>query len=308
MDETHLRRAMGQLTIDEPQYVIASDEAVTRGRQARRRHTTRTSALASVSTVAVVAAGVGFAHLAWGPSSTETPTAAGNSMASTAGAPTPASTAAADDSGASTPQTASSKALSALYADTRAAAIGASPAGIDFSGWNVTSATPVAGGNEFTYGVDGNVNDGKGAARLSITLMPAGEPSAVYSNACVDAGFVDDSPCDSAPFGADGSTITLRGLSHDPGGYAQVNVVIWHPDGSAVIAEADNGAIDTSVPPTAGFSDGAAKKAATDLTITRATPVFSVDQLATIAKAVDSEALPETASAGPSLPKASATS
>ena len=54
---------MGQLTLDEPPYVVAIDEAIVRGRGIRRRHATATSSLAAVATLAVIGAGVAVTQL-----------------------------------------------------------------------------------------------------------------------------------------------------------------------------------------------------------------------------------------------------
>ena len=260
-----------------------------RGRGLRRRHAVATSGLAGVATLAVIGAGVAVTHL-------HSPGAVGNVSAATAGNSNLSATA-----GESAPNTVPESTAPTAKAATdgaaatgpaariRGAVIGTEP-GIDYSGWDVASVLDGA------TSVDGNVNDGQGAARFYVTVMPPSSPSKVYSNPCVDPEFVDGASCTWSALGTDGSTLTLRGLSHDAGGYTQVMADIWHPDGSAVLLEADNGSIDlsaasSSLPSSLPSSLSAAAKLSKAgigmLTITRATPVFTADQLATIAKAVD---------------------
>ena len=272
---------MEQLTLDEPPYVVAIDEAIVRGRGIRRRHATATSSLAAVATLAVIGAGVAMTQLHSAPDGSGVSAA----TAPDSGTPTPSAASITTGIPAASPTAVAAAASTATPSELAAQiknAVAATEPGIDYSGWDVTSVLDGA------TSVDGNVNDGQGAARFYVTVMPASSPSKVYSNPCVDPEFVDGASCTWSALGADGSTLTLRGLSHDTGGYTQVMVDIWHPDGSAVLLEADNGSIDLETAPSALPSAAMVSKAGTGmLNITRATPVFTVDQLATLAKAID---------------------
>ena len=131
--------------------------------------------------------------------------------------------------------------------------------------------------------LDGNVDDGHGAARLYVVVAPA-SVGGMIARPCSDYEFRGGGPCSTHTL-ADGTTVTVQGPAGTDG-YRIEHVVVVHPDGSAVLVEADN----ASIPPTPQVLTSADKKTYR-MPITRDEPIYTTAQLTTLALAVDAAVL-----------------
>jgi hypothetical protein len=123
--------------------------------------------------------------------------------------------------------------------------------------------------------LDGTADDGAGPGRLLMVVSPAG--STIRTNLCLDRDFVQGGSCKRQRL-PNGDTLYRRGLV-EAGDVQTIVVAIQRADGSGVLLEADNFTIQA--PPV--LVGGEPRPTPT---ITRDGPVFSLDELADLARAV----------------------
>jgi hypothetical protein len=124
------------------------------------------------------------------------------------------------------------------------------------------------------WNLDGNVDDGSGPGRLLVYLTA--RPGMLEAHPCADTEFSQGATCVEQQL-ADGDLLALRDIL-DQGGSKTIEAVLIHPDRSGVGAEAGNWIISG----TPGASPGGALER-----VTRAAPLYTVDQLGLLVKAVD---------------------
>ncbi|MDP9341325.1 MAG: hypothetical protein M3Q23_04260 [Actinomycetota bacterium] len=127
--------------------------------------------------------------------------------------------------------------------------------------------------------LDGTVDDGSGPGRLMIDVTDA--PGKLEAHPCSDPEFTQGAPCVEEQ-GVGGSLLVLRGVL-DQNGNKTIEVVLVRPDRSGIGAEAGNWIISG----TSGNSGGGSNEQ-----VTRADPVYSVDQLGNLVQAVAEKVYP----------------
>jgi hypothetical protein len=130
--------------------------------------------------------------------------------------------------------------------------------------------------------LDGHVDDGSGPGRLLVDVTI--RPGMLVAHPCADPEFRQGARCVDRRL-PDGDLLALRDIVVDPGGMETIDAVLIHPDGSGIGAEAGNWTIDglangTPVPET-GLSVPR---------VTRPRPLYTVDRLARLLRAVDERA------------------
>jgi hypothetical protein len=218
MTDRTLSEQLDRLVEHEPPMTLTVDPVVESGRRIRRRH--RRVVVASSAAMAVAAAAVAVPLLARGGSGGDrlavSPFAMTGTQAQSAGDPEPQLTA---------------KQQAVVDAVEKA-----SPGSytFDFSAdrWDDSA------------GVEGTVDDGTGPGRLMIGISR--DPGTQLLHPCKDSEFNAGASCTERVLD-DGSVLTLRGLI-DYKGIRYVDVVLTHPDGGGVMAEAGNFVIDWPPP------------------------------------------------------------
>lgn len=123
--------------------------------------------------------------------------------------------------------------------------------------------------------LDGTADDGAGPGRLLVVVSPAG--STIQTNLCLDRDFVQGGRCKREPL-PNGDILYRRGLVE--AGDAQTFVVaIQRGDGSGVLLESDNFRVE--VPRVLVGGDPRPTPE-----ITRNGPIFTLDELEILARAV----------------------
>ena len=131
-------------------------------------------------------------------------------------------------------------------------------------------------------GWSADVDDGYGAGRLYFGLSP--HPGSLQQHPCGDAEFVQGGKCEETELG-DGRRLITREAQPDQG-FRSVVVVIVHRDGGGVEVGNDNATFPRLAPGTA-FTSAEDKAAGTRGTVTRTSPLYDVQMLTELAKAVD---------------------
>jgi hypothetical protein len=126
---------------------------------------------------------------------------------------------------------------------------------------------------------EGTVDDGSGPSRLYVAVTPAA--TMVETNPCTDPDFRQGGSCILRP-GPGGTTLAIRGPV-DANGTRTIVVALSHPDGSGAIAEASN----FRIPDLRGPLVGGAPRPT--MTVVRADPPLSLEQLAAVVVAADRE-------------------
>jgi hypothetical protein len=129
-------------------------------------------------------------------------------------------------------------------------------------------------------GFQADVDDGDGASRLYVGLTPS--PGTLQQHPCSDHAFALDSLCREVDLDADTRLIT-RGLATS-GPVSSEYVVIVHRDGSGVEVGNDNA---TWRWPAGGVLAPETKAEFARPSVNRPLPIYSLAQLAKIAKSVD---------------------
>jgi TolB protein len=143
-------------------------------------------------------------------------------------------------------------------------------------GWRFTLGRDRLDGD---WRIDGDVDDGSGPGRLSVDLTL--RPGMLQADPCADPEFRQGARCVRRRL-PNGDLLVLRDIVVDPGGMKTIEVVLVHPDRSGVSAEAGNWTIAT-LPNGTPLSQGELPKPR----VTRADPLYTVDQLAQLVLAVD---------------------
>lgn len=147
------------------------------------------------------------------------------------------------------------------------------------SGWQFPLQSDRLDGD---WNLDGNVDDGSGPGRLSVYVTV--RPGMLVAHPCADPEFRQGGRCVERPVPG-GDLLVLRDVVVDPGGMKTIEAVLIHPDGSGSGAEAGNWTIEPL--PTTPISQGQLSSPQ----VTRAEPLYTVDQLARMVQAVDEAAL-----------------
>jgi hypothetical protein len=127
--------------------------------------------------------------------------------------------------------------------------------------------------------LDGDADDGSGPGRLSVDVTV--RPGMLEAHPCADQEFRQGARCEERPL-SNGDLLVLRDIVMDAGGMKTIEVVLIHPDRSGVGAEAGNWTIAALA--------GGTPISQSDLPtpqVTRADPLYTVDQLAQLVLAVD---------------------
>jgi len=143
-------------------------------------------------------------------------------------------------------------------------------------GWTFTLNSDRLDGD---WRLDGDADDGAGPGRLSVDVTL--RPGMLESDPCADHEFRQGAPCVKRQL-SNGDLLVLRDIVIDAGGMKTIEVVLIHPDRSGIGAEAGNWTI-------AALPDGT-PVSQSDLPkpqVTRADPLYTVDQLAQLVLAVD---------------------
>ncbi len=252
MTESSLRERLDELVVDEPPLRIHFGEILADGRRRRRIQHARRGILGAVS-VSTLAAAVAL------------PLAVANNHGS---ARQTLSIRPFAMSGAQLPAVADHESgLTAAQQRVADAIRAASP-----SGWTFDMSSDRWDG----LGVEATADDGTGAGRLMIGVSTGDQ----LVHPCQDSEFRAGASCTERTLD-DGSVLTLRGLI-DYHGIKYVDVVLTHPDGSGVMAESGNFAIDW--PPPRVVTPEQKKHLER---ITRNDPPYSADQLAKVVVQVD---------------------
>ncbi len=127
--------------------------------------------------------------------------------------------------------------------------------------------------------LDGTVDDGSGPGRLMIDVTD--RPGMLEAHPCSDPEFTQGAPCVEEQ-GVGGSLLVLRDVL-DQKGNKTIEVVLVRPDRSGIGAEAGNWIISG----TPGNAGGGSNEQ-----VTRADPVFSVEQLGNLVQAVAEKVYP----------------
>jgi hypothetical protein len=238
-----------RLVADEPALHLTADSARTHGRRIRVR---RRLAMASGAVTAAAVATVGVVALTNTGTSSDRLTVTPFALSGTA------ATVGSVDPGLTADQQRVADAIRA-----------ASPAGwtFDFSAdrWDGS-------------GVEATADDGSGPGRLMIGVS-TGQGSQLL-HPCADPEFKAGVGCVERTLG-DGSVLSLRDLI-DYHGTEYIDVVVTHPDGTGVMAEAGNFVIDWPPPQVATPE---MKRHLTH--VTRSAPTYDLEQLARVVLAVD---------------------
>ena len=123
--------------------------------------------------------------------------------------------------------------------------------------------------------LDGTADDGDGPGRLLVVVSPAG--TAARTDLCQDRDFAQGGTCERERL-PDGGLLYRRGLVRF-GNTRTIVVAIQRADGSGVLLESDN--FTVPAPPVL-----VAGQPRPTPTITRDDPVFSLDELESLARAV----------------------
>lgn len=151
-----------------------------------------------------------------------------------------------------------------------------SPHGLTFD----LSATELAGGELL---IDGTVDDRKGAGRLFIAM--SSEKGSTTANPCSDDEFHQGASCTTEVL-QDGSRLVLRGIA-DFEGARTLAVVLIRLDGSGIYAESGNW-LPSEVAPRP-VEEGEEQEDIPPPSVSRAEPVYTTEQLATLIRAIASE-------------------
>jgi hypothetical protein len=127
--------------------------------------------------------------------------------------------------------------------------------------------------------LDGTVGDGSGQGGLLVDLTV--RPGMLLSHPCADAEFRRGAPCVERSL-PDGDLLVLRDVVVEAGDMRTIHVVLIHPDGSGISAEAGNW---TLAPLAEGTSVTQSELPAPR--VTRSNPVYTVQQLGRLVQAVD---------------------
>jgi hypothetical protein len=127
--------------------------------------------------------------------------------------------------------------------------------------------------------LDGEVEDGSGPGRLYVNVTV--RPNMLTPHPCGDSEFRRGAPCVERPL-ADGDLLVLRDVVADPGGTKTIEVVLIHPDGSGIGAEAGNFTITPL-----GSHTTSTEAALSTPRVTRPQPLYTVGQLGRLVRAVD---------------------
>lgn len=165
--------------------------------------------------------------------------------------------------------------------------------------WWFVEPTPDPPGNWRESGdnaVDGTVDDGAGPGNLTVQFAP--KAGSLTLRPCRDAEFGRGVTCTESKL-PDGTVLSMRGLVDDQG-VQTISVSLVHPDGTGVSAQAGNFAIDREQPPRfrrPGGYPGTRVPGGTEIpqslamaippVVTRDGPVYTLEQLAHVATAVD---------------------
>jgi hypothetical protein len=147
------------------------------------------------------------------------------------------------------------------------------PAGLDLRGLDRQDSL------DGVWSLDGNVDDGRGPARLYVTVSPANPAASYQQHPCNDPEFRAGARCLETTLG-DGSILSIQGVGRYEG-FRSSHVLLLHPDGSAVSAEV----VNASIPPEPAYITPTSKPM---MTITREQPVLTPTALAALVRAVDS--------------------
>ncbi len=143
-------------------------------------------------------------------------------------------------------------------------------------GWRFTLGGDRLDGD---WRLDGDAETGSGPGRLYVDVTT--RPGNIEADPCADSEFRQGAPCTEHRL-ADGSLLVLRDVVTGPGHMKTIDVVLVHPDRSGVTAETGNWTI-AALPNGTPISQG---QLATPR-VTRSDPLYTVDQLARLVRAVD---------------------
>jgi TolB protein len=142
--------------------------------------------------------------------------------------------------------------------------------------WRFTLASDRLDGD---WRLDGDVDDGSGPGRLYVDVTL--RPGMLEADPCADPEFRQGARCVRRPL-PNGDLLVLRDVVIDPGHMKTIEVVLVHPDRSGIGAEAGNWTIAT-LPSGTPLSQGELPKPR----VIRPDPLYTVDQLAQLVLAVD---------------------
>ena len=128
--------------------------------------------------------------------------------------------------------------------------------------------------------VDGNADDGDGPARLYVDVTF--RPGMLEPHPCSDSEFRQGGPCVERPLPG-GDLLVFRDVVVGPGRMKTIEAVLVHPDRSGVGAEAGNWSLPPLPPTVAPGGTGTPQ-------VTRTDPIYTVEQLGRLVRAVDAAA------------------
>lgn len=260
MNDVQLRESMTRLIADEPPYPLDVPSVIAAGRRVRRTHKLRTAAAATLGVAMFVTAATVAVPLLNDRPTRATPPAAGQKPTVTPdqrSAPTAAPTRA-------TP------AVASIRGEIVRGILAASPDDWTFK-W--------ADSSDSNWEVAGNADDGDGAGRIFVSAMRS-QVGAMTVHPCQDPEFAQGVKCVEIPQ-QDGRVLVVRHLARGRSGHATTYVQLFGTEGISVTAESGNFAIDLPQP---GRLSSQAKR---PLKVTRDLPLYDVDRLTSLVRAVD---------------------
>ena len=247
MSETSLREQFDTMTFDEPALSLTLPSVVEEGLRLRRRRRRVTGGLGVAAALATTAAVALPLSLAGGGQDRLVPPVGGIAPA-------------AGDQAALSP--AQQRIADAIRE--------ASP-----SGWTFNLGPDRWDG---ATDVEGTADDGNGAGALSVGLSLVAGAQLVHP--CDDPEFKAGVGCEEHTL-ADGSVLSVRDVVVDHG-IAYTEVAVTHPDGTGVLASSGNALVTWPLP---RIATPAQKRHL--MTVNRAMPTYTPQQLAAVAVAVD---------------------
>jgi hypothetical protein len=142
------------------------------------------------------------------------------------------------------------------------------------AGWQFTLRGDRLDGD---WRLDGDADDGHGPGRLYIDVSV--RPGMFVSHPCSDHEFSQGAPCIERPL-PDGDMLVLRDIVIGPDGMKTIEVVLIHPDGSGIGAEAGNWTLSSP-------SGQATRVGLSTPRVTLPEPLYSVEELGRLVQRVD---------------------
>jgi hypothetical protein len=143
-------------------------------------------------------------------------------------------------------------------------------------GWAVTLDRDRLDGD---WRLDGTVDDGSGPGSLLVDFTV--RPGMLLAHPCADAEFHRGARCVERSLRS-GDLLVLRDVVVEAGGMKTIQVVLVHPDGSGVGAEAGNWLLAALTDETSLSQGGLPMPR-----VTRPDPVYSIVQLGRLVKVID---------------------